>query len=190
MGERSPITPLARSPFLSCVERESGQRIMDCYQCGKCTAGCPAAFAVELTPRQIMRGLQLGLKEEVLNSSMIWLCLSCQTCTVRCPCEIDIARVMETLRLMAVRGKLVREREVDVFHRVFLRSVRNGGRLWELGLGGMYNLLSGHPFSNMKLVLALLRKGKLGLLPPRSKAAPPVREIFTRAARLEQDGAQ
>src|SRR3989337_2379211 len=98
MGGASPVIPVARSSFLSAVERESGQRIMDCYQCGKGTAGCP--------------------------------------------CEIDIARVMESLRLMAAREGRARERDIALFHRLFLRSVEASGRLWELGLVGFYNLSS------------------------------------------------
>lgn len=188
MGVTPLVTPVARSPFLSSVERESVQRIMDCYQCGKCTAGCPAAFAVDLTPRQVLRGIQLGLAEEVLDSSMIWLCLSCQTCTVRCPCQIDIARVMETLRLMAVRESRVKERDVALFHRLFLRSVEAGGRLWELGLGGFYNLSSGHLLANVGLMPSLLAKGKLKLLPHRTKGAQEVKRIFQRVARLEGEG--
>ncbi|MDP2727960.1 MAG: 4Fe-4S dicluster domain-containing protein [Dehalococcoidia bacterium] len=186
MGGTSPVIPVARSAFLAEVERESGQRIMDCYQCGKCTAGCPAAFSADLTPRQIMRGVQLGLAEDVLDSSMIWLCVSCQTCTARCPCQIDIAGVMESLRLMATRENRARERDVALFHRLFLRSVEAGGRLWELGLGGFYNMSSGHPLANIGLLPALLARGKLEILPHRAKGAQvAVKRIFERAARLE-----
>lgn len=188
MGGTLLVTPVARSAFLSDVDRESGQRIMDCYQCGKCTAGCPAAASVDLTPRQVLRGIQLGLADEVLDSSMIWLCISCQTCTARCPCEIDIAKVMEALRLMATRENRAKERDVALFHRLFLRSVEAGGRLWELGLGGFYNLTSGHPLANVGLLPALLARGKLELLPHRTKGAQEVKRIFQRAARLEDKG--
>ncbi len=186
MAGNSPVTPVARSSFLSAVERESGQRIMDCYQCGKCTAGCPAAASVALTPRQVMRGIQLGMKDDVLGSSMVWLCLSCQACTVRCPCQIDIARVMESLRLMsAVEGK-VKERDIALFHRLFLRSVEAGGRLWELGLGGFFNLSSGRPLSNVSLLPSLFSRGKLGLLPHKTKGAQEaVKRIFERTAMVE-----
>lgn len=186
MAGNSPVTPVARSSFLTAVERESGQRIMDCYQCGKCTAGCPAAASVDLTPRQIMRGLQLGLADDVLDSSMIWLCLSCQTCTARCPCQIDVARVMESLRLMSVREGRIKERNVALFHRLFLRSVEAGGRLWELGMAGFFNLSSGRPLANIGLLPSLLSKGKLEILPHRSRGAQEaVKRIFERTARLE-----
>lgn len=186
MTGNSPVIPTARSSFLSDVETESKQRIMDCYQCGKCTAGCPAAPSVDMTPRQVMRGIQLGLEDDVLGSSMIWLCLSCQTCTARCPCEIDIARVMESLRLMSAKRGKVSERNVALFHRLFLRSVEAGGRLWELGLGGFFNLSSGRPLANMGLLPSLLTRGKLEVLPHRTKGAQEaVKRIFERAASLE-----
>lgn len=186
MGGVSPVVPIARSGFLSEVERESGQRIMDCYQCGKCTAGCPASASADLTPRQVMRAIQLGLADDVLDSSMIWLCLSCQTCTARCPCLIDVARTMEGLRLMASRQNRAREKDIALFHRLFLRSVEAGGRLWELGLGGFYNLSSGHPLANVGLLPFLLLKGKLEVLPRQNKGAQAaVKRIFERASQLE-----
>ena len=186
MGGASPVVPVARSSFLSAVERESGQRIMDCYQCGKCTAGCPASASADLTPRRVMRGIQLGLAGEVMDSSMIWICLSCQTCTARCPCEIDIARVMESLRLMATREGRARERDIALFHRLFLRSVEASGRLWELGLGGFYNLSSGHPFANLGLLPSLFARGKLDILPHQNKnAQAAVKRIFERVSQLE-----
>ncbi|MDP2661193.1 MAG: 4Fe-4S dicluster domain-containing protein [Dehalococcoidia bacterium] len=186
MGGNPPVIPVALSNFLCTVNKDSGQRIMDCYQCGKCTAGCPAAASVDLTPRQVMRAIQLGMADAVLDSSMIWICLSCQTCTARCPCQIDIARVMETLRLMSARENRAKERGIALFHRLFLRSVEAGGRIWELGLGGFYNLGSGHPLANVNLLPSLLAKGKLDILPHRSKKAQEaVKRIFERTAAVE-----
>ena len=89
------------------VETESGQNISNCYQCGNCTAGCPASPDYDMQPNQIMRGIQLGLKEKVLSSKSIWMCLSCSTCSLRCPNDIDVAGVMETLRHMARRKNVL-----------------------------------------------------------------------------------
>ncbi|MDP2937048.1 MAG: 4Fe-4S dicluster domain-containing protein [Dehalococcoidia bacterium] len=186
MGGNSTVTPVAQSKFLSEVERESGQRIMDCYQCGKCTAGCPSAASADVTPRQVMRGIQLGLAEEMLDNSMIWLCVSCQICTARCPCEIDIAKVMESLRLMATRQGRAKERDIALFHRLFLKSAEAGGRVWELGLGGFYNMSSGHLLANVGLLPSMLAKGKLEVLPHHNKKAKAaVKRIIERASLLE-----
>ncbi|HDN80605.1 MAG TPA: 4Fe-4S dicluster domain-containing protein [Chloroflexi bacterium] len=84
------------------VEELSGQDLLACYQCGECSAGCPAAFAMDLLPSQVIRLLQLGQVEEVLNSATIWFCAACQTCYARCPKGVDLSRIMEALRELAM----------------------------------------------------------------------------------------
>ncbi len=188
MLESSVIIPVPASGLLSFVQSHTGQNISACYQCGKCSAGCPTAYAMDITPRQVMRGIQLGLRDEILDSSAIWLCVSCQTCSLRCPREIDIAKVMEALRLLSqAEGKPPAQKEVAVFYRVFLQQVRLFGRIYEVGLGIMYNLLSRHFFSNMKRLPALFARGKLHLLPPRTKGAAEVRRIAARVKALESE---
>jgi len=180
------VAPTAKSSLLALVDKQSGQRVMSCYQCGKCTAGCPMAYAVDAGPRQVIRAVQLGMRDMALGNEMIWMCLSCQTCSVRCPREIDVAGVMETLRLLAVaEGLRPAVKDIEIFDRVFLTSVKRGGRLFELGVGGLYNLLSGRPLTNAGLLPRMLAKRKLGLLPPRAKGAAEVKAIFERVAAME-----
>lgn len=101
---RVRISPASlRSEFSAKVAELSGQNLALCYQCGKCSAGCPMAFAMDLLPNQVMRLVQLGLAEEAAECRTIWLCASCLVCTVRCPKGVDIARVMEALRLLSLR---------------------------------------------------------------------------------------
>lgn len=153
------------------VERESGEVISRCYQCGKCTAGCPAAFAMDGGPRWLLRAVQLGLREEALDSSTIWTCLFCSACHARCPAGIDIPRVLETVRHISVReGRPPASKEVALFHRLFLSQIAGMGRVHELGLGGAYNLRSGHPLANIGLVPRMLARHKLPLLPHRKGA--------------------
>ena len=90
------------------VEELSGQDLLACYQCGECSAGCPAAFAMDLLPSQVIRLLQLGQVEDVLKSATIWFCAACQACYARCPKGVDLARIMEALRELAM------EREGEV----------------------------------------------------------------------------
>ncbi len=101
--------------FTKEVERRSGQNITTCYQCGNCTAGCPAGIVYDRQVNQIMRGIQLGLKDEVLGSESIWYCLSCSMCSLRCPNQIDVAKVMETLRHMARQEGHVTVPKVEKF---------------------------------------------------------------------------
>ena len=101
---RVEISPARlHSEFVKKVAEISGQKLRFCYQCGKCSAGCPMSFAMDLLPNQIMRLVQLGMEEDIANSKTIWLCASCFTCTVRCPKGVDISRVMEALRVIALR---------------------------------------------------------------------------------------
>lgn len=85
------------------IEELSGQNLFACYQCGKCSAGCPIAFAMDLLPHQAIRLLQLGMAEQVLNSKTIWCCVACLTCTTRCPKGVDVAKVMEAARTILLR---------------------------------------------------------------------------------------
>ena len=92
-----------QSDFVKKVEQISGQLLVSCNQCGKCSAGCPMAFAMDLLPNQIIRLVQLGLEEDIASSKTIWFCASCFTCSVRCPRGVDLASVMEALRLITLR---------------------------------------------------------------------------------------
>ncbi len=92
--------------FAKKVKEISGEDILSCYQCGMCSAGCPIAFAMDLLPRQIIQLVQLGLEEDIAKSNTIWLCASCLTCSVRCPRGLDLAKVMEALRLISLRKNI------------------------------------------------------------------------------------
>lgn len=94
-----------KDPFVKKVEELSGQNLLACYQCGKCSAGCPEVSQMDILPNQIIRLAQLGQKEELLASKAIWLCASCMTCNTRCPKGINIAEVIEAVRLILLRKR-------------------------------------------------------------------------------------
>jgi heterodisulfide reductase subunit C len=151
------------------LEAESGERVSSCIQCGKCSGSCPAFSAMDLGPRRLMRAVQLGLREEALGSNTLWLCLFCMTCSSRCPMKIDVARVIETLRHQAIKeGIRPAEKEIALFHRLFLAEVQALGRAYELGLGGAYGLLSLRPWANMGDNIAMLLHGKVPFVPERT----------------------
>lgn len=94
-----------KDPFVAKIQELSGQNLLECYQCGKCSAGCPAVSQMDILPNQIIRYSQLGLKDEVLQSKSIWICASCMTCNARCPKGINIAEVIEALRQILLRKR-------------------------------------------------------------------------------------
>ncbi len=91
--------------FVKRVESLSAQDLMACYQCGRCSAGCPMATYMDILPNQIIRFAQMGLRDELLNSEAIWLCVSCLTCNSRCPKGVRIAEVIESLRQILLRTR-------------------------------------------------------------------------------------
>jgi heterodisulfide reductase subunit C len=183
-----PIFEANSQKMRDLIKSRAGQDISQCYQCGKCTAGCASAYAMDITPRQVMRAAQLGLEDDILNSSAIWLCLSCQVCSARCPKNIDIARVMEALRHMAIAApRRPAEREVALFNRLFLGVIATFGRAYEFGIAGMYNLASGHLFANIDLLPAMLVKGKLAFVPPKTRGKKEVKNMINRVKAIEME---
>ncbi len=94
-----------KDPFVTKVEELSGQNLLACYQCGKCSAGCPAVSEMDILPNQIIRYAQLGFKDELMRSKSIWICASCFTCNARCPKGINIAEVIEAIRQILLRKR-------------------------------------------------------------------------------------
>lgn len=174
------ITSSCDKDFVAEVARESGQDPSLCYQCGNCTAGCPYNFLYDYPVHTIMRMLQLGQKEDILKSKSIWLCATCESCTTRCPNNIDVAHIMDVLRHMARREGHVAEKEVKLFHDTFLGSVKNHGRVFEMGLAMVFNTRTGRFFNDAELGPKMLSKGKLSFTPHNIKGKEEVAKIFKR----------
>lgn len=168
------------------LEKTSGVDINVCYQCRKCASGCPVAYAMDYTPVQLLHAARLGLKDLVLRSATIWLCASCETCVTRCPQEVDLVKVMDSLRVMALRdGTKPKVPEVAHFYRSSLGNIHLFGRMYELGLIGQLKLATHQFRKDFGLGIAMLRKGKLKLLPDFSSFGK-TRRLFSRVSRLEQ----
>jgi heterodisulfide reductase subunit C len=156
----------------------SGQTIVSCYQCGECTAGCPVAYTADLMPNQVIRMVQLG-QDSVLESSMIWLCVGCETCATRCPRSVELSKVMDALRETAVaRKSRIREPAILTFHKTFLKSVERMGRTHEVSMLAEYKLRSRDLFSDIFLGIRMFLKGKLALVPKFIKGKNEVSRII------------
>lgn len=180
MKEEQPSVsaPIAiNSDLAQRVLEELGQNVYLCYQCVKCTSGCPLARFFDWQPNQVMRALQLGQEDIALRSRTPWLCAACQTCTTRCPQGLDITAIMEFLTREALRrGIEPPVSEVNIFNEAFMREVRLWGRAYELGLMAemkLRTIRTHSPLEDADLGAKLLRKGKLSLLP--RPAHPPRR---------------
>ena len=161
------------------VQEELGQNVYLCYQCVKCTSGCPIAEFFDWQPNQIMRALQLGQEDIALESETPWLCASCQTCSTRCPQGLDIAGIMDFLtREAAYRGFEPPIPEVDRFNKAFMREVRLWGRAYEPGL--MAELTLHNPKGlkeDMGLYIKMLQRRKVAFLPSRGKPPSKVKRV-------------
>ncbi len=93
------------SDFTAKVQELAGQQLLACYQCGKCSAGCPLAAYMDIPPAQMIRLAQLGLERELLECEAIWLCVSCMTCNSRCPKGVRIAELIDSLRQIKLRAR-------------------------------------------------------------------------------------
>lgn len=176
--------------FADDIINVSGEKINNCYQCKKCSNGCPITFAMDIQPHLVIKMIQLGMENEVLKSKTIWLCAACETCGTRCPNEIKLADMMDALRQRALKkGVTPGVKNAPIFHKAFNESVGKYGRVYEIGMvrqftmkaGGIIGkLLSGALMNDAKLGLKLYRRGKLGLTPHKIKGMSDIKKIFNK----------
>jgi len=165
--EAAPSSMHINADLARRIQDELGENVFLCYQCVKCTSGCPVGEFFDWQPNQVMRALQLGQEDIALQSQTPWLCAACQTCSTRCPQGIDITAIMEFLTREALdRGIEPPVPQVDHFNKAFLREVRLFGRAYEPGL--MAEMALRDPKSllgDVELYTKMLRKRKVAFLP-------------------------
>jgi heterodisulfide reductase subunit B len=163
------------------IQEELGQNVYLCYQCVKCTSGCPVGKYFDWQPNQIMRAVQLGQEDIALEAQTPWLCASCQTCTTRCPQDLDIAAIMDFLTREALdRGFKPPIQEVDNMNKAFLREVRLWGRSYELGLMAELKLrnIRTHPITeDLDMGFKMIAKNKFPIFPTFTRPPRQVKPI-------------
>ena len=157
------------------IAHEAGVDLKDCYQCGKCTAGCPLADGMDLMPREVIRFLQLGAIDVVLSAKTPWICAQCVVCSSRCPQNVDICSTMRAVRLASKRA-----------------NVRAHGVSNEQYLAAAYNVKSGHLMQDADNAVRMLARGMVGVamhnIQGRDEVAALVdRAMAADAARYAQD---
>jgi heterodisulfide reductase subunit C len=164
------------------VEEISGVDLDVCYQCKKCTSGCPIAKLTKSPPSEIMRRLHLGAGDELLGSDIIWACVSCETCSARCPMGIEVASVMDALRILSVERKAEKqEGNMPLLNRAFLSTVRLFGRTYDIAMITAYKIGTLKLMDDTEKFPTMLKKRKIALLPPTGADRKTIRRIFKKA---------
>jgi heterodisulfide reductase subunit C len=163
-------------------------KVSHCYQCGKCSAGCPLSEEMDYPPSVIMRMLQTGnkdMEEKVLRSFSIWVCLTCEMCFARCPMSINIPKMMDFLREKALKEKKSnpKAKEILAFHKSFLDSIRYTGRLYEIGLFADYKSRTFKILDDLALAPKMLKRGKLNIFPELIHDRSGMASIFRKAVK-------
>lgn len=163
------------------VQKISGIDVRSCLQCKKCSNGCPVNGLTTIRPSEIIRLLQLNAGTKILESDLIWSCASCETCFSRCPMKINMAAVMDALRIIAVQKNASRQKgNVHHFNKSFLKTVKMFGRTYDLGMIAAYKLGTSSYFQDTDKFPMMLKKGKIALLPSFKADKKYVKRIFAK----------
>ena len=179
--------------FLRQVEAAGPFLAGACYQCRKCSNGCPVTFAMDLYPDEVIRLVILGQSQPVLSCHTIWVCAACETCSTRCPNDVKIAELMDCLKEMALeKGAPCPQPQVLALHQIFLKDLRRWGRVCETTFVPQYLLQGGmlrrmwqaHSLGDeIRLGWQLGRKGRFAKLPRSIRGKSEVRAILKRSGR-------
>jgi heterodisulfide reductase subunit C len=162
-----PVASESQFPHERDLMASIQEKVQACMQCGTCTGSCPNSFAMDLTPRQLWRLVQLGEKEEIFNSKTFYLCSACYYCTLRCPRGLPLTETMSALKRLAAAEGYSRYKQSANFYRAFMATVRRYGRVRELELMNRYFFSMKNPLFPLgfaTLGLKLMSKRKVPLL--------------------------
>jgi heterodisulfide reductase subunit C len=159
------------------VVRLAGPEVLTCVQCGTCSSSCPTAHLMDNSIRKLVKLCLDGKKEEALGSQSLWLCTSCQLCTVRCPRGIRPKAVVAALKhIYELEG---RKNKDQAFEEIFMRQIRECGRISEFLISAEYPLANPHSAVQVMVMgLELLPKGKISADKSCVKGLEEVRRIF------------
>jgi heterodisulfide reductase subunit C len=191
-AEVKTTQPVAREEFRrdflqEVMKMPGGEKILECIQCGSCAGGCPTRFAMDYSPMQIIKMINLGMKKEVLASSTIWVCSVCYTCATRCPRDVNFTTLMMSLRNKAIQENRVKNGTNSKFHEYFFEVVNKYGRLHEPEL--LVKLLDITDFNSLRhnasLGLRLLKKGKMKIGAPKTEQTSCLSNILEKTKEKE-----
>jgi len=181
ISDGSAVDPEFTQQVLQLTQEE----VMSCFQCMKCTNGCPLAPEMDVPPNKAIRYVQLGMRDAALSADSIWICATCYTCSVRCPNDIDIARVMDTLRRLAYQseGDAIPKSHIVHFHEFFLDSLKQYGRVNETKLLARYEMKERRFLKDAKMGMKMFFMGKINLFPQKVRGMEQIKKMFDRASK-------
>lgn len=162
--------------------------IRACMQCGTCTGSCANAFAMDLTPRQMWRAVQLGFKDDIFNSKTFWMCSACYYCTLRCPRGLHLTETIAALKRIAIAEGRYKDKRSPTFYKTFMDTVRRYGRVREMELMGRYFLSLKNPITPISftpLGVKLMLKGKISPQMPSFSGEGKLDAIFRKVREVE-----
>jgi len=179
----------ATGELFKAVQKKADVNLSVCYQCKKCSIGCPVADQTESPPSEIIRRLQLGAGDELLQTDLIWTCLCCETCYARCPNQINFPAVIDALKSIALEKGVARpEGDAPLFNHLFLNTVKSYGRVYDLQAIALYKLRTGNLKQDTDKFPTMLKKGKIAILPPSGGDKGKVKRIFKKTAQNRGTG--
>jgi len=168
--------------------RLRGVDVEPCTECGACSEVCPVVFAMDVPPAELITRLKGGAGEDVLVHVSPWLCTDCRRCSESCPLDIDVARAMEALRLLAQQtAQAPDDNPIVRFHEAFLEEIAQRGRLHELSLLWRFRHQVPGWRSRPGLIMMLLGKGKLSFRGGRCRRWPGPKALHTGGSAPEPD---
>ncbi len=173
------------SDFGKQVKKKSGCDLGPCLHCTCCSGGCPFSEMMDFHPNRILRMVQFGLKKEVLESSAIWICVGCYTCEMQCPQNIEMSKIMDAIREIAIEENAnIAEPGIYNFHNNVLTSIEKYGRTHKFEIMLKYKTFQKQWFSDLDLGIKMFLKGKLDLIPSRVTKIEEIKKIFDKNLQL------
>ena len=146
------------------------------------------AGQMDLKTAQVMHSIRLNREDVVLNCRAIWLCVGCETCSARCPQQVEPADVMNAARILALRkGIRPSIREVGIYYNAFVSSMWLNGKIHDISVVAATALLTGSIISEIPLALRLLVRGRVKLPPIPFTGSGGFRKIRKRARAREKE---
>jgi heterodisulfide reductase subunit C len=165
-----------------------GERLVHCLQCGSCGGSCPSSADMEYTPRTLIAMINAGNRDAVLAANTMWACVSCYSCTTRCPQEIPITDIVYTLKRMAIAERRYHGTDAPALAKTFTDFVEKYGRSYEAGLATGYHLLKRwKPLQLMQMApmgMKIFSRGRMAIFPTKIRQIDQLRAIIKKAKEL------